>query len=917
MTQPSQGRNTATTPGALPPGTKLGKYEIVEQLGSGGQSIVYKGYDSLLDRHVAIKQIAAHLAADQAFVERFREVAKQLAKLHCEQIVTIHDLIEEDAGLFVVMEFVQGHSIETTLRTNPEPVEPKAVLQIVWRIAAGLAAIHKAGIVHRDVKPGNIMVGEGLRVKITDFGVAARAGTPASMRLGTTKYMAPELFSGEGADARADIYSLGMIAYEMLLGRAKFNEIFQEVVRDPHSEALRWMKWHSSPEQLAPLLTEIDPTIPPAMSAIVERMMAKDPDDRYASVEELGREIRANFSPRAGRPIGETRRARKLSLEGAAQAERRGGLVAENGDDLTVSPLAPEAPAEPATAEIPKQPMSRRKKLTLVGVVAGAAMVALIGLLVWNKIEQDRLTNEAYVLYNDAERIYKEAAQAPSAAEKRQKFAAAEKAFADVMNAYRDKARGVASQAGVMWYLAGAQQDVLGGDAQATGRDLKGAMDLNRQLQRSRGELYEWTQHMEGELDEFRTYWLQQREYADTMREARENLGNGKLDEALTLLRDKARKLAAMEEQAKEVEALRQDILEKQKQEEYWARVREGEELAGKGNVEGAIAAWDKAIAVLDSAKATLPASIYKDLKDTAQKKQTQLRTDTEYARAVAEAQKALQAKSRLAAADAYEKANQLKPDKTLLEKASGLRHDHYLELGKAHLEAGRTAEAEQELKKAQSFKNSPEVEAALKQLQQYKDYRQMVAEGDRLIRQRNYEGALEKYEAAAKFKIDGELKGKIDETKFQLAMAKAEGFRVEKKWGEARQQYNLARRAKPDRASEIDAKLEVLKKQEVYSSYLAQALEARQKGDYAEALAKLNAAKAELPTPEVLDLIRQVRYEEHLQLGRRAMEERDFSSAIAYFRLAKGFLSAGSPTGEIDKLIQQAQELKDKSGSS
>ena len=131
MAQAGKAQNAATTPGALPVGSKLGKYEIVEQLGAGGQAIVYKGYDALLDRHVAIKQISPQLAAEDAFIERFREVARQLAKLDCEHIVTLHDLIEDPAGLFVVMEFVEGHSIETTLAQNPGPVEARAVLHVV------------------------------------------------------------------------------------------------------------------------------------------------------------------------------------------------------------------------------------------------------------------------------------------------------------------------------------------------------------------------------------------------------------------------------------------------------------------------------------------------------------------------------------------------------------------------------------------------------------------------------------------------------------------------------------------------------------------------------------------------------------------------------------------------------------------
>ena len=203
----------------FPAGTRIGKYEITERLGIGGQAIVYKAYDAMLDRHVAIKQISSHLAEDPEFLERFRKECR-FSRLATSQpaLVTIHEVIQEERGLFIVMEFVPGNTLETVLTNNPGPVEPKAVLQILWRLAAGLHAVHSAGIIHRDIKPGNIIVGDGLKVKIADFGVAAVSGGQTSMVLGTTKYTAPELYGGQPVDALLDMYSLGFIAYEMLLG---------------------------------------------------------------------------------------------------------------------------------------------------------------------------------------------------------------------------------------------------------------------------------------------------------------------------------------------------------------------------------------------------------------------------------------------------------------------------------------------------------------------------------------------------------------------------------------------------------------------------------------------------------------------------------------------------------------------------
>ncbi len=218
--------------GGIKPGDRIGKYVVRELLGAGGQSIVYKAYDDLLDRYVAIKQVSPHLAANGEYLAQLRENLRKIAHLgqRNEAIVTIHDVLDDPRGLFYVMEFVEGHTLERLIAESAGPVEPKAALLVLFRLAAALHDVHAEGIVHRDMKPSNIILTEGLKPKIIDFGVAAFGNQDASMPLATTKYLAPELYSRPDADARADLYSLGFIAYEMLLGRTKFNEIFEEVV---------------------------------------------------------------------------------------------------------------------------------------------------------------------------------------------------------------------------------------------------------------------------------------------------------------------------------------------------------------------------------------------------------------------------------------------------------------------------------------------------------------------------------------------------------------------------------------------------------------------------------------------------------------------------------------------------------------
>ncbi len=901
MKQESTNSNSAGVSGILPTGAKLGKYEIVERLGSGGQSIVYKGYDPLLDRHVAIKQVAPQLAAEEKFTQRFREIARQLASLGCEQVVTLYELMEEDGGLFVVMEFVEGHTIETTLSDHPEPVDPKAVLQIIWRIAAGLTAIHKAGIVHRDIKPGNVIIGEGLKVTITDFGVAAKAGAAVSMRLGTTKYMAPELFAGGQIDGRADIYSLGMVAYEMLLGREKFNEVFHDVVRDKHSEALRWMKWHSSPEQTASPLDEINPDVPQALSVTVARMLAKDPDQRFTSIEELGREIRANFSPKAHRP---RKRRRKKRISGAAGPESRSDVGNERP-----RPTRSDV-SEPITAEIPKVPMSLRKKLAIAGTIVGVVIVGLLVYVGIDRSQQSEIRKQAQADYLRAQNLYKEASKAETSTAAKTNYSAALEIFKSVRGNKKYARQVVARQAEVMEYFCRARLAALEDDWNTAYTQFGSAGDLTRQLQRSRSELYKWTQGIEQQLQDFDAWLTSRRQYTIAIDRAKKAIAVGELEEAEKILKKDAARLALTSEQIAEIQALRRRISEEQKQTEYSLYVSRGDEMASGGDVDGAMAAWDKALAVLESARDAISPDIYAGMKQKAEKRKAVLRTETNFAAAMTEAKEAEKAKNFLVAATAYEKASKIKPDEAepLLAKIRDLRHDHHLQLARRHLAANKMRDAEKELQKAKSYKESSEVETELKKILQKRTYRSLLGQGNRLFRQKKYEAALEKYEAARKLSADAELRGKITDCKYHIELNKAEAHRVKAEWNEAEAAYNKARRIKPSASAEVDARLELLRQDRTYAEQLAAAERALKAKDLKKALILARGAKNVRETPEVEQIIKQIRYEQQVVLGDEAMNRGDYNGASAYFRQAKRFLA----TPEIDKLIEKAEKLKE-----
>ncbi|MEA3401115.1 MAG: serine/threonine-protein kinase, partial [Armatimonadota bacterium] len=240
--------------GSLKPGMKLGKYEVGEQIATGGMAVIYKAYDPSLDRSVAIKQIAPHLAQDERFLARFRTEAQTLAKLSSSQanIVNVHELIQQDGQLYLVMEYVEGTTLRALMDRGPVPLQTG--LGVLLSTALGLRAMHKSQIVHRDLTPANVMMAKDGALKITDFGLIGHSGGKTSLPMGTTKYMAPEMFTGAPVDGRADVYSLGFIAYEMFAGPEKFQEVFRDVLRDERAQQVRWMHWHSNPAQTGPSL---------------------------------------------------------------------------------------------------------------------------------------------------------------------------------------------------------------------------------------------------------------------------------------------------------------------------------------------------------------------------------------------------------------------------------------------------------------------------------------------------------------------------------------------------------------------------------------------------------------------------------------------------------------------------------------
>jgi eukaryotic-like serine/threonine-protein kinase len=308
-----------TTSTRYSPGTRLGgRYDVIRPLGWGGMAEVYLTVDRLLGREVAVKVIRERFAEDERFVTRFRREARAAASLSHPNVVAVHDVGVHEGSPFIVMEHVPGRTLAELLRDNG-PMPPGRVAEIGEAVARALGAAHAAGIVHRDVKPGNVMITADGRVKVLDFGIARAlrwtplTDTPAVQ--GTAEYMAPEYVKGDGADPRSDIYSLGVVLYELLAGRPPFTGDSPLQVAYKHLEEAP-----ASPDA-------VRPGLPANLTAVVMRCLAKHPGDRYRRAEglaaDLGRLQAGRPAATAPIPRDRTRVLRTHDLDEGPRPRRR------------------------------------------------------------------------------------------------------------------------------------------------------------------------------------------------------------------------------------------------------------------------------------------------------------------------------------------------------------------------------------------------------------------------------------------------------------------------------------------------------------------------------------------------------------------------------------------------------------------
>jgi serine/threonine-protein kinase len=336
-----------------------GRYQVEARIGSGGMAEVYRGFDPVLNRTVAIKVLHSQFARDTSFVQRFRREAQAAARLNQPNIVGVYDTGADDGTQYIVMEFIEGRTLAEFMQTGRRPT-PVQAAEIAQKIAAAIAAAHAQGVIHRDIKPGNVMVTRDGTVKVMDFGIARVLGPETAPQtsavLGTASYLSPEQAQGGPVDARTDIYSLGAVLYELLTGQPPFT--------GDTPVAVAYKQVNETPA----VPSSINPDVPARLDAVVMKALSKNPSNRYQTAQE--------FSADLGRVI-------------AGQEVEATPLMPADTADATQVISRPST--QTAVLPPPEEPEGSGRKVWL-GILIGVLVVGLLaagGYLLVNSLTGD------------------------------------------------------------------------------------------------------------------------------------------------------------------------------------------------------------------------------------------------------------------------------------------------------------------------------------------------------------------------------------------------------------------------------------------------------------------------------------------------------------------------------------------------
>ena len=354
------------------PGRMLsGRYQVQDKIGTGGMATVYRGQDQVLGRTVAIKMMLPQYANDPSFAARFKQEAQAAAALSSPYIVSIYDWGKDGESYYIVMEYLRGTDLKSGIRKHGA-LDSRKVAQIGSQIAQALSVAHRHDIIHRDIKPQNIMVQPDGNIKVMDFGIARAKNsslTTDNSVLGTAHYVSPEQSTGKPLGPTTDIYSLGIVMYEAATGRVPF------VGDDAISVAMKQVNEAPQPPSL------INPNVDPALEAIILRCMEKNPADRYQSADELARALRDFIAGRTTIPSNTTVSPRIVTPpQPTSRLDRRGidgsnTYITRGGDTGRLNRVHSREEAD----ELDRRENKRHKRNVILGVLGALVVLALAG----------------------------------------------------------------------------------------------------------------------------------------------------------------------------------------------------------------------------------------------------------------------------------------------------------------------------------------------------------------------------------------------------------------------------------------------------------------------------------------------------------------------------------------------------------
>lgn len=337
-----------------------GRYQIIRTIGEGGMANVYLAYDTILEREVAVKVLRGDLANDEKFVKRFQREAKAASSLNHPNIVEMYDVGEDDGNYFIVMEYVNGKTLKNLIKKRGA-LSLSETIDIMLQLTSGIACAHDSYIIHRDIKPQNVMILEDGRVKITDFGIAVALNstelTQTNSVMGSVHYLPPEQANGSGATVKSDIYSLGILMYELLTGKLPFKGDNAVEI------AIKQMK-----DRLPSIIAQ-NPNVPQSVENVVLRACAKNPENRYESVREMHEDLRT--------VLAESRKDEPRLVydypEGEPDEEKKVKSVEKKTEEEVASKLD-----DPKSKEGKKDVNKFKMVVGMIGMITAFVIVALL-----------------------------------------------------------------------------------------------------------------------------------------------------------------------------------------------------------------------------------------------------------------------------------------------------------------------------------------------------------------------------------------------------------------------------------------------------------------------------------------------------------------------------------------------------------